>query len=58
MPTSTKRLAAIDANPDDAIDALDIPELDEAFFQTARLTMPGAAAEESVTLRPDEDELA
>ena len=44
MPISKKRLAEIEAMPDDAIDTSDIPEVDEAFFRRAKLVMPRGAA--------------
>lgn len=38
--TSGRRLAEIEAIKDEDIDTSDIPELDEAFFQKARLVLP------------------
>jgi hypothetical protein len=40
IPISPQRLAEIDAIPDSQIDYSDIPEMEEAFFKTARLVMP------------------
>ena len=40
MPISKERLNEIAAIPDDRIDTSDIPEMDEAFFATARLVEP------------------
>ena len=37
--------------PDSDIDYSDIPELDEAFFQNARLVMPGEEPKERITIR-------
>lgn len=55
MPTSKERLAEIAAIPDEVIDTSDIPELDESFFENARLVMP--AKKKTVTMRMDEDVL-
>ncbi len=49
--TDWKRLAEMD---DEAIDTSDIPELDDDFFQKAKLRVP---AKLPVTLRVDEDVL-
>lgn len=57
MPISKERLAELEAMPDEAIDASDLPELDEAFFRDARLVMP-AGSKRSLTLRVDEDVVA
>ncbi len=57
MPISKKRLAEIDAIPDANIDTSDIPEMDEAFFATARLVMPSGTSKKAVSLRVDEDVL-
>lgn len=50
--TDWKHLAEVD---DDAIDTDEVRELDDAFFERARLRMP---AKQPVTLRIDEDVLA
>ncbi|MEO1603308.1 MAG: BrnA antitoxin family protein [Pseudomonadota bacterium] len=55
MPISKKRLAEIDAIPDEQIDTSDIPELDEAFFKNARLMLPAGPNKKTVTMRLDED---
>ncbi len=57
MPISKERLAEIAAMPDERIDTSDIPELDESFFEKARLVLPAGAAKKTVTLRMDEDVL-
>lgn len=49
MPISKKRVAEIDAIPDDKIDTSDIPEVTAAFFHSAQLVLPTDAA------RRDED---
>ena len=57
MPISKERLAEIKAMPDDQIDTSDIPELDETFFETARLVLPAGTRKKTVTIRMDEDVL-
>lgn len=44
MTVSDKRLAEIEKIPDDKIDTSDIPELDEAFFATAKVIKPSEQA--------------
>ena len=53
MAISKKRLAEIDAIPDENIDCSDIPELDEAFWAQAELRLP--KPKKGVYLRIDED---
>ena len=48
MPSSKKRLAELQAQPDRAIDTSEIREADEAFFKAARLRQPSAHAEQTV----------
>ena len=48
-------LAALRAMPDDDIDYSDIPELDEAFWKSAKRAIP--APKKQITLRIDEDVL-
>ena len=57
MPISKERLAEIDAMPDGRIDTSDIPELDSAFFEKARLVLPAGTTKKTVTLRMDADVL-
>ncbi len=57
MTISKKRLAEIDAIADKDIDTSDIPEVDEAFFETARLVMPAAGSKTAVSIRVDDDVL-
>ena len=57
MPISKERLAEIEAMPDDQIDTSDIPELDETFFETARLVLPAGTRKKTVIMRMDEDVL-
>jgi uncharacterized protein (DUF4415 family) len=49
-PLTAKEIAEL---PDDAIDYSEIPELDEAFWQNARLVMP--ESKERITLRVDKE---
>lgn len=51
---SIKELAAL---PDTEIDTCDIPELEESFFDKARLVLPGGAVKKTVTMRLDQDVL-
>ena len=57
MTISKRRLAEIDAIADKDIDTSDIPEVDEAFFRTARLVMPAAGRKTAVSIRVDDDVL-
>ena len=57
MPISKRRLAEIEAIPDDQIDTSDMPELGEEFFQNARLVMPHERTKTPVTMRVDTDVL-
>lgn len=57
MTISKKRLAEIEAIADKDIDTSDIPEVDEAFFKTARLVMPAAGRKTAVSIRVDDDVL-
>lgn len=57
MPISRERLAEINAMSDDQIDTSDIPELDDTFFETARLVLPAGTTKRAVTMRLDEDVL-
>jgi uncharacterized protein (DUF4415 family) len=57
MTISKKRLAEIEAIADKDIDTSDIPEVDEAFFRTARLVMPAAGSKTAVSIRVDDDVL-
>ena len=54
MAISKERLAEINAMPDDQIDTSDIPELDETFFEKARLVMPAGMTKKTVNMRKDE----
>ena len=45
---TAEELAAL---PDSDIDYSDIPELDEAFFQNAKLVMPNEEPKERITIR-------
>ena len=55
MPISKRRLAEIEAIPDAAIDTSDIPEMDTAFFEAAKLVLPPGLGKKAVSLRVDED---
>jgi len=57
MPISKARLSEIAAMPDASIDTSDIPEMDEAFFETARLVMPPGVTKKAISMRVDEDVL-
>jgi uncharacterized protein (DUF4415 family) len=50
-PDRAAELARLRAKPDSAIDYSDIPELDAAFFRTAKLLMPEPS--QPVTMRLD-----
>ena len=52
MPISKERLAEISAMPDDQIDTSGIPELDDTFFETARLVRPDGTTKKTVAMRP------
>ena len=54
MTISKERLAEINAMPDDQIDTSDIPELDESFFEKARLVLPAGMTKKKVNMRKDE----
>lgn len=56
MTISKARQAEIEAIPEDAIDTSDIPELDDRFFENARLVRP-SEGKRSVTMRVDADVL-
>jgi uncharacterized protein (DUF4415 family) len=49
-PLTAKEIAEL---PDEAIDYSEIPELDEEFWQNARLVMP--ESKERITLRVDKE---
>ena len=55
MTISKERLAEINAMPDDQIDTSDIPELDESFFEKARLVLPAGMTKKTVNMRKDEE---
>ena len=57
MPISKKRLAEIEAIRDEDIDTSDIPEVDEAFFETAKLVMPAGTGKTAISMRIDDDVL-
>jgi uncharacterized protein (DUF4415 family) len=57
MNISKERLAQIEALPEDQIDFSDIPEMDAAFFETARLVMPAATTKQAISIRVDDDVL-
>ncbi len=56
MPISQARLKELAARSDEEIDDSDIPELDEAFFEKAKLVRP-AADKRQITMRVDADVL-
>jgi uncharacterized protein (DUF4415 family) len=58
MSISQDRLKQIEAIDDTQIDYSDIPQIDEVFFQAARLIMPSGSAKQPISLRVDEDVLA
>lgn len=58
MPISKRRLAEIEAIADADINRSDLPEMDAAFFETARLVLKPSAAKQAVSLRLDEDVIA
>ncbi|MCE2892352.1 MAG: BrnA antitoxin family protein [Aquidulcibacter sp.] len=57
MTRSKERLAQIEALPEAKIDFSDLPEMDAAFFKTARLIMPSATTKQAISLRVDDDVL-
>ena len=58
MTISKKRLAEIEAMPDQDIDTSDIPEVDEDFFANAKLIMPTTTKKVPLSMRVDDDVLA
>ena len=57
MTISKERLAQIEALSEDHIDFSDIPEMDSAFFETARLVMPAGTTKQAISIRVDDDVL-
>ena len=57
MTISKERLAQIEALPEDQIDFSDVPEMDAAFFETARLVMPAGTKKQAISIRVDDDVL-
>ena len=57
MTISKERLAQIEVLPEDQIDFSDIPEMDSAFFETARLVMPAGTTKQAISIRVDDDVL-
>ncbi len=55
MSISQKRLEEILNIPDDAIDTSDIPELDDRFWENAKMVIP--IAKKAVSIRLDSDVL-
>jgi uncharacterized protein (DUF4415 family) len=55
MSMSAERLKQLANRSEDAIDFSDVPELDEAFFRTAKLVEP--TSKKQVTMRIDADVL-
>ncbi len=55
MSISRKRLEEIQNIPDSAIDTSDIPELDDNFWQTAKMVTP--ITKKAVSIRLDSDVL-
>jgi len=55
MSISRKRLEEIQNIPDSDIDTLDIPELDDNFWETAKMVKP--IAKKAVSIRLDSDVL-
>lgn len=53
MNISHKRLEEIQNIPDSAIDTSDIPELDDDFWQTAKMIVP--ITKKSISIRLDSD---
>ena len=56
MPISQTRLKELTSRSDKQIDYSEIPELDEAFFEKAKLVRP-AADKRQITIRIDADVL-
>ncbi len=56
MPISQTRLKELASRSEKQIDYSDIPELDEAFFEKAKLVRP-AADKRQITIRIDADVL-
>ena len=54
MTISKECLAEINAMPGNQIDISDIPELDETFFEKARLVLPAGMTKKTVNMRKDE----
>jgi uncharacterized protein (DUF4415 family) len=55
MSISQNRLEEILSIPDDAIDTSDIPELDDRFWENAKMVTP--SAKKAVSIRLDSDVL-
>ena len=55
MTISPKRLKELENIPESAIDTSDIPELDESFWETAKLVQP--MTKQAISLRVDRDVL-
>jgi uncharacterized protein (DUF4415 family) len=55
MTISPKRLEELENIPESAIDTSDIPELDESFWETAKLVQP--MTKQAISLRVDRDVL-
>lgn len=53
MPISKKRLKEINAMKDEEIDSTDIPELDEQFWENAKLVIPEPKAPISIRIEPE-----
>lgn len=50
MPISKKRLTELQAIRDEDIDTSDIPELDELFWNNAKVVMPPPKKDESLCM--------
>ena len=55
MTISPKRLEELENIPESAMDTSDIPELDESFWETAKLVKP--MTKQAISLRVDSDVL-
>ncbi len=55
MTISPKRLEELENIPESAMDTSDIPELDESFWETAKLVQP--MTKQAISLRVDRDVL-
>ena len=55
MTISQQRLAQIEAIDDTDIDYSDIPQMNDAFFKTARLVVPTGGQKQPISIRVDED---